>query len=201
VDESAPLVAAARTGDRAAFGRLVELHGATALRTALAALGRREDAEDVVQDAFVVAWRRLPGFRGDATFRTWLLTIVWHRALDRRKSRERWWRRNATWASDAIDVAPVTAEGASPERLVMDQQQRRAIALAIARLSPKLRDVLLLAASGEHTYDEIAHLQGIRPGTVKWRVFEARRLVRADLEARGLTPSAASAARHPDGRD
>ena len=186
VDESDALVAAARSGDRAAFGRLVDLHGRTALRTAAAALGRRDDAEDVVQEAFVVAWRRLSGFRGDATFRTWLLTIVWRRALDRRKTRDRWWRKTAGWPADEVEFPRDETGGASPERLAMDRQHRRAIALAIARLSPKLRDVLLLAASGEHTYEDIARLQGIRVGTVKWRVFEARRIVRADLDARGL---------------
>ncbi len=64
----------------------------------------------------------------------------------------------------------------------MDHEQRRAIRRAIMRLSPKLRDALLLAATGELTYDEIAGVQNVRPGTVKWRVFEARRIVRADLE-------------------
>src|SRR5262245_56723928 len=86
------LIDAARAGDRSAFGRLVEAHEQAALRTAMAALGRREDAEDVAQEAFVAAWQKLPGFRGAATFKTWLLTIVWRRALDRRRNRARWWR-------------------------------------------------------------------------------------------------------------
>jgi RNA polymerase sigma-70 factor (ECF subfamily) len=187
VDESRPLVDAARAGDRAAYGRLVELHEATALRTAMAALGRREDAEDVVQESFVVGWRRLSGFRGQATFRTWLLAIVWRRALDRRKSRDRWWRRNASWGPCDAEVGQVSADGASPEGSAISAEHRRAIVLAIAGLSPKLRDALLLAAEGEHTYEEIARLQNVRPGTVKWRVFEARRLVRLELErTRGL---------------
>jgi RNA polymerase sigma-70 factor (ECF subfamily) len=182
--ESRALVAAAQAGDRLAFGRLVDLHQAAALRTAMAALGRREDAEDVVQDAFVLAWRCLPGFRGDAAFRTWLLAIVWRRALDRRKARDRWWRRNAPIAFDDFDVSR-GATAATPEDDVINQERRRNVADAIRTLPPKLRDALLLAASGEHTYDEIARLQGIRPGTVKWRVFEARRIVRAQLELRG----------------
>jgi RNA polymerase sigma-70 factor (ECF subfamily) len=179
-NESAALVAAAQAGDQTAFGRLVDLNERVAIRTALAALGRREDAEDVVQDAFVVAWRRLGSFRGDASFRTWLLTIVWRRALDRRKTRDRWWRRNRSWAPEDAFVAG--GHGRSPEQSAIDGEARRAVAQAIAALPAKLRDALLLAASGELTYGDIARLQGIRPGTVKWRVFEARRRVRARLE-------------------
>ena len=66
---------AARAGSHEAFGELVTLHERMVFRVALAALGNREDALDAAQDAFVVAWRRLGGFRGDAAFRTWLLTI------------------------------------------------------------------------------------------------------------------------------
>jgi RNA polymerase sigma-70 factor (ECF subfamily) len=186
LDESSALVAAARAGDRAAFGRLVDLHEASALRTAAAALGRREDAEDVVQEAFVVAWRRLPGFRGEAAFRTWFLTIVWRRALDRRKARDRWWRKGSSSSPDDGDLARDETGRANPEQLAIDRQHRRAIAQAIARLSPKLRDALLLAASGEHTYEDIARLLGTREGTVKWRVFEARRIVRTSVAARTL---------------
>jgi RNA polymerase sigma-70 factor (ECF subfamily) len=175
------LVAAARTGDLAAFDRLVELHESAALRTAMAALGRREDAEDVVQDAFVLAWRRLPGFRGDATFRTWLLTIVWRRALDRRKARSRWWRRSAAWDPEDVSLPQIDSGGLTPERQTIEHEARQAIRRAIAALPPKLRDALLLAADGEHTYEDIARMQRVRPGTIKWRVFEARRIVRARL--------------------
>src|SRR5689334_4354605 len=89
------LIALARSGDHAAFGRLIELYQRVAVRTALAAVGRREDAEDVAQEAFLMAWRKLGAFRGDASFRTWLLTIVWRKALDHRKTQLLWWRRTA----------------------------------------------------------------------------------------------------------
>jgi len=70
------LVAAAREGDRAAFDQIVSIHYRAAFRMALAALKRREDAEDATQDAFVLAWRKVSHFRGDSSFKTWLLTIV-----------------------------------------------------------------------------------------------------------------------------
>ena len=74
------LVARARQGDPAAFGELVERHRAAVYRAALAALRSPADAEDAAQDAFLLAYRRLDSFRGDASFKTWLLTITWHQA-------------------------------------------------------------------------------------------------------------------------
>lgn len=175
------LVAAAAIGDREAFGELVLLHERVAVRTALAALGRQADAEDVAQDAFLLAWRKLPHFRGDATFRTWLLTIVWRQALAKRRVRQRWWQRFVPAGATADDETRFTAQLVSdapgPEQQAVDRSRARETATAIAQLSPKLRDTLLLAASGEHSYDDIGRLLGVATGTVKWRVAEARRQV------------------------
>ncbi len=182
------LVEAARRGDREAFGDLVALHERIVLRTTLAALRMREDAEDAAQDAFVVAWQKLSGFRGEATFRTWLLTIAWRKALDRRRQRQTWWTRVRTAASwpggDEIDPIESLAGGdADPERVAVAVDLARHVRTAIARLSPKLRDTLLLAATGEHTYEEIAAILDVPLGTVKWRVAEARRLVNDQVPA------------------
>jgi RNA polymerase sigma-70 factor (ECF subfamily) len=171
------LVEAAKAGDRDAFGRLVEVHERVVIRTAMAALGRREDAEDVAQEAFVVAWQKLAGFRGDATFRTWLLTIVWRRALDRRRARQRWWTRASSGRPDGAEDGTPAATSPDPERTAMGRETARRVAVEIGRLSPKLRDALLLSASGEHSYEEIARLLRVSVGTLKWRVSEARRVV------------------------
>ncbi|TAK18861.1 MAG: RNA polymerase sigma factor [Acidobacteria bacterium] len=185
------LIASAQSGDQAAFGTLVSMHERIVFRTALAALGSREDAEDAAQEAFVMAWRRLSGFRGDSTFKTWLLTITWRKALDRRRSRRVWWSRQITsssssssWAEDhssPLDVAETSEP--TPERVAVSKDLADRAKDEITRLSPKLRDALLLAASGEHRYEEIATLLGIPIGTVKWRVSEARRLLTLRLDA------------------
>ncbi len=175
------LIDAARTGDHEAFGDLVQLHERVVVRTALAALGRQDDAEDVAQEAFLLAWRHLPRFRGDASFRTWLLTIVWRQALARRRTRQRWWQRFVPNARDERGGSGVTTQVASlapgPEDQAVGRSETRRLAAAIAALSPKLRDTLLLAATGEHTYEDIGRMLGVATGTVKWRVAEARRLV------------------------
>ena len=68
----------------------------------MAALGSHAEAEDAAQDAFVLAWRRLDSFRGDASFRTWLLTIAWHQAINRRRTLVRWWKRTVPFDDEAI---------------------------------------------------------------------------------------------------
>ena len=178
-------VAAAQVGDRAAFDALVSLHYRAVYRTAMAALQRSDDAEDVTQEAFVLAWRKIAAFRGEASFKTWVLTIVWRQALDRRRARERWWRRRQTVATrgdqgwdDGLDH--VATRDADPERLAAGRARLAQVRRAIAALSPKLRDTLLLASSGEHSYDQIATMLGVPIGTVKWRVAEARRILKKD---------------------
>jgi RNA polymerase sigma-70 factor, ECF subfamily len=81
----AELVALARQGDQQAFGELVTRHQAAVYRAALAAVGSAAEAEDAAQEAFISAYRRLGAFRGDASFKTWLLTIAWNEAINRRR--------------------------------------------------------------------------------------------------------------------
>ena len=175
------LVLLARQGDTHAFDQLVDRHQAAVYRAALAAMRVPEDAEEVAQDAFVRAWAHLPRFRGDATFRTWVLRIAWNRAMSRRRSVFAWLRRSVPLNESTVaDVASETADARMRER-----DLRAQIARAIEALSPKLRDALLLAQSGEYTHDEIGTMLKIPVGTVKWRVSEARRRVRQRLAAMG----------------
>ena len=183
------LVARAREGDTAAFGELVLRHQAAVHRAALAATGSTADADDVAQEAFLLAYRRLKSFRGAASFKTWLLTIAWNQAINRRRAATRWWQRIVPVAD--ADTRPVSASGfgpappATPEALAAGGQLRSGIRQAITALPPKLRDALLLVQSGEYSYDEMGAMLGAPAGTIKWRVSEARRAVRASLRARG----------------
>ena len=182
----ADLVAKARLGDHAAFGELVDRHRRAVFRAAMAALGSHGDAEDAAQEACLLAWKRLDGFRGDASFRTWLLTIVWHQAINQRRSLLTWWRRTVPFeAEPAEPLAFVGRAPQTPEQRAAGGELRHAIAAAIRSLSPKLRDTLLLAQSGDYTYEEVGAMLGAPVGTIKWRVAEARRLVRNHLQAHG----------------
>jgi RNA polymerase sigma-70 factor (ECF subfamily) len=183
------LVRRAQAGDTQAFGLLVERNRRAVYRAAYAALGSAADADDVAQDAFVVAYRKLQSFRGEAGFKTWMLAITWRKALDRRRSLTRWLR--TTVAHDRFeDDAPALIEripAAQPtqEEAVAADELQRAIRRLIAALPRKLRDALLLSGSGDHSYDQIARMLGVPVGTVKWRVSEARRLLKQKLAALG----------------
>ena len=166
----------------------MDRHRSAVYRAALAALGSPADAEDAAQDAFLLAYRRLDSFRGDASFKTWLLTIAWHHAINRRRSLGRVWRRMATPKTENeadAAMANVAAGGPSPEQAAAQEQLRRGIREAIRALSPKLRDALLLAQAGDYSYDEIGAMLRVPTGTIKWRVSEARRVIRKRLEERG----------------
>jgi RNA polymerase sigma-70 factor (ECF subfamily) len=180
------LVARARVGDSAAFDEIVRLHQSAVYRAALAALGSPADAEEATQDAFVAAFRRLDSFRGEASFKTWLLAIAWRKALTRRRAAQIWRRRLVAPSEDAPDPLDAVATAApGPHAVVAAAEMRRRTRSLINRLPRKLRDTLLLAISGEYSYDEIGAILSVPVGTVKWRVSEARRVVREKLKLLG----------------
>jgi RNA polymerase sigma-70 factor (ECF subfamily) len=175
------LVLLARQGDPDAFDQLVVRHQSAVFRAAFAALRVREDAEEVAQDAFIRAWHALGRFRGESSFRTWVLRIAWNRAISRRRGLAGWLRR----ATPIDDVAEPAAVGDGQFAGMQNAELQAHVVSAIQALTPKLRDALLLVQSGEYQYDEIARMLGIPLGTVKWRVSEARRKVREKLAALG----------------
>jgi RNA polymerase sigma-70 factor, ECF subfamily len=195
------LVSRARSGDTAAFGTLVERHRHAVFRAALAALGSPDEADDVAQEACVLAFRKLAHFRGEASFKTWLLAIAWRQALTRRR-RLAGWLKSLRGLPGRWDDSPAAGDGdpawdlpdgitgtparSSPEQAVLRRERMHEVAAAVRALPAKLRDCLLLAGSGNYSYDEIAAIVGAPLGTVKWRVSEARRQVKARLARRGL---------------
>ena len=181
------LVTLARAGDRVAFGRLIEDHLPAARRVALAAVGQPSDADEAVQDASVAAWTRLDALQDPAAFRGWFMRIVWRKALDRRRSLRTWFARFGGATIDASGTPQLehAAPDAAPDALLMSRELEAAIAQVIKALPRRLRDPFLLAASGDHRYEDIATMLAIPLGTVKWRISEARRLTRIKLERLG----------------
>ncbi len=178
------LVALARTGDRAAFGRLLEDHLTAARRVALAAVGQATDADEAVQEASVTAWTRLDALQDPAAFRGWFMRIVWRKALDRRRSLRTWFERFGVAVPDEHPIE-FAAAAPTPDAQLISRELAQAIAQVVKALPRKLRDPFLLAASGDHRYEDIAAMLGIPIGTVKWRVSESRRLIRLKLERMG----------------
>ena len=178
------LIDRARDGDTVAFGELVDRHRAAVVRAATAALGNRDEAEDVAQDAFVAAWHALASFRRESAFRTWVLAIAWRQAVTRRRSRQGWWSRfvgRGEWQwTEGGEQEPSSADGL-PDQQLLDEEFADAVRRVVRSLAPRLRDPLMLAASGEYSMEEVAAMVGTPVGTVKWRISEARRLAREKL--------------------
>jgi len=192
-DPDLELVRRAQAGDVDAFGQLVERNRRAVFRAALAAVGSATEADDVAQDAFVTAFQKLDGFRGESAFRTWLLSITWRKAIDRRKSVSRWLQRLVTPAApgesgeemDPMQRFASRAQSQEDDLLTSDLQRR--LKPLIASLPKKLRDALLLAGSGDHSYEEIGRMLNIPVGTVKWRVSEARKVLKQKMTAMGYS--------------
>lgn len=137
-----------------------------AFRVAYGVLRHREDAEDVAQDAFLRAHRGFAGLRDRDRFRAWLVRTVWRLALDRiRNARRRMAR------EQAVEM-PV---GASVEEAALAQERSKALWAAIDGLPEKLRITLVLSAIEGHGVSDVARLLEIPAGTVKSRLFLARR--------------------------
>lgn len=181
-DEVEEDVRRAARGDKAAFERLVRRYQDDAVRTAYYFLGDREDAADVAQEAFLKAYRGLPGFRGGASFRTWLLTIVINsaRSLETRRGAKK--RRGATVSLDAAgtsgedtraDIAIADRSG-DPTELLRRKELKEAIERAIWELEPQARQLIVLRDISGESYEAIAAFTGLPLGTVKSRIHRAR---------------------------
>ena len=187
-DPDLELVRRAQAGEVEAFGELVERNRSSVYRAVYAALGSTVEADDVAQDAFIGAFQKLASFRGEATFRTWMLAIAWRKALTRRRSIARLVRMTITRhpATEDEGLVMISAtSSASQEDQLLTGELHRLLRRLIQTLPAKLRDPLLLAGSGEFSYTQMGAMLGTAPGTVKWRVSEAKRLLRAKLEALG----------------
>jgi len=205
-DAEAGLVLRAQQGDESAFALLMDRHLDRIWGLVWRVMRHREDTEDVVQEAFLAAWRALPGFRGEARFSTWLQTIAVSRALNHRaRGSERVRRASSPFAATAdpayqsaraVDAhgggaarAPLHGEpaddrpGASPLRLLESSELRMRLASCLEKLPPEWRAVLALR-EGERSlsYEEIAATLGLALGTVRSRLARARLSLRDCVE-------------------
>lgn len=167
--EETELIERARRGDGAAFGELARRHAAAALRVARVMTGGSGDAEDVVQEAMVKAYRALERFRADSPLRPWLLRIVANEARNRRRSAGRRLRlaERVGAMSTPLVMAP-SVEG----HAVADDGARRLLA-AVARLRDQDREVIALRYFAGLSEAEMADALGVARGTVKSRLARA----------------------------
>lgn len=165
------LVARFRIGDEAAFETLVTRHREVVYRIARRLAGRHAEADDLVQEAFLRAYRSLSSFRGESRFRTWLVRIMMNLAINARQGGLR------TVADGHLDAHP--APQCSAVELTLRSQVRR----AVEDLPPRQKQVLVLKVYEGLKFVEIAEAAGMSVGTAKATFFHAVRRLRARLDA------------------
>ena len=181
VGETAPaILAKAREGDGDAFRALVEQHSRGAYRLAFRLTGNDQDAEDVVQESFIRAYRQLGRFEARANFGTWLHRIVVNCAMDALRSRRS--RRTGTTGSlDDVDGELATPRP-NPERLARSAEIVDKVQASLGQLSDRERVAFTLRHCEGRTIEEIGQTMGLRTNAVKHCIFRAVRKLRATLE-------------------
>jgi len=186
--DDATLAAACRRGELAAFESLVVRHQRMLINVAFRMTGVYEDACDIVQDAFIAAWRKIGDYRGEAKFSTWLTAIVINLSRNRlqqtrQKEKREAYSLNAPLPGSTDDRMPDPPSGASSvlEQLE-DAELRQALNSCVERLTTEFREVLVLRDMQELSYDEVAAALNLREGTVKSRLFRARDAIKECLK-------------------
>lgn len=171
------LVAAARSGDRKAFGTLVETYQRRVYAIAYGILRNREDAWDAAQEAFVKAYKNLDRFEGTSAFYTWLYRITYNLSIDVLRDRN---RRDATPLDDGRKLEDaLQKQGRRPDGHPDEHADRKELTKvlhdAMNRLSEKHRSIIVLREVEGLSYEEMADVLGISKGTVMSRLFHARK--------------------------
>ncbi|MCB1021983.1 MAG: sigma-70 family RNA polymerase sigma factor [Bryobacterales bacterium] len=174
------LVERAKAGDRAAFRLIAERHGPALFRYARSLTAHREDAEDVLQEALLAALRTIAGFRGEASLRTWLFTILRHSAyrLNRRQSQ-------APQASGDLETLGRAAGwgGDDPETLVSLAEDRGRLERALRSLDADDREILLLRDVEGMSGEQASAVLGLSLAAMKSRLHRARLHLAAALRS------------------
>jgi RNA polymerase sigma-70 factor (ECF subfamily) len=193
------LVDRARAGDTRAFGLLVRRHQQRIHRLAMHLVRNRAEAEDVMQETFIRAYRALGGFDGRSEPYTWLYRIAINLSLNVLRS-----RRSQRVVSQPYDQDPrlegldglASARGRQSDSLASEgpsadaarQQLYRALARGIDELSETLRATLVLVCIDGRSHEEAAAILGAPEGTIAWRIHEARRKLREHMAKLGFGP-------------
>jgi RNA polymerase sigma-70 factor (ECF subfamily) len=184
--EAAAVLDRARQGDSEAFRALVEQHSRSVFRLAFRMTGNEQDAEDVVQESFLRAYRQLGRFESRANFGTWLYRIVSNCSVDLMRSKQ---ARHDQVRGDSLDEGTVdlpAADVPGPERMAQSAEIERRVQDALRELSPLERAAFTLRHYEGRSIDEISATPGLGPSAAKLSVVRAvtqRRAVLAPLRS------------------
>ena len=176
-EQEAAIVRKVLGGDANAFETLVLEYEKNVYNIALRMTGNSEDAADMTQEAFIKAYNSLQAFRGDSKFSVWLYRIVSNVCLDFLRSKNRRPTVSLSVEDDDGEDAQldVADESQSPELLLDRKLTRDSVRRGLDSLPPDYRQILLLREIQGLSYDEIAQALSLEVGTVKSRIFRARK--------------------------
>lgn len=183
--EERALVELAQNGDRTAFRDLVQRHQRNVYFLALDLVGNRQEAEDLVQEVFIRAYKALPKFRKEAKFGSWLYRITANCCIDSRRKNHRKFTSLEARVDEGQSLGEQLAdEGAekNPERRMTSKMIQHHIEKALNRLSPRERVVFVMRHYNDLPLKEIAAILNIAEGTVKSLLFRAIRRLQKELE-------------------
>ena len=180
----AAAVALARDGDSDAFRALVERHSRAVFRLAYRMTGSAQDAEDVVQETFLKAYKQLARFESRANFGTWVHRIAVNCSIDLIRSRP---HREAGHDAEDLEhfgagLEPGDATGTSPERLMLSTEVQDRINAAMTALSRMERAAFILRHFEGRSIEEISESLGLKTNATKHSIFRAVRKMRTALE-------------------
>jgi len=178
VNDDAKLIDETLAGNREAFGELVGKYQSRLFNTLLHVVGSREEAEDVVQEAFVQAYLKLASFGGRSAFYTWLYRIAFNASVSRHRRRrpevsiDQYRQQTGDQPED---------EGEGPAELLLRGERVEQVRAAIATLGEDHRAILILRDMEGCCYETIAEILDLPPGTVRSRLHRARLQLRDEL--------------------
>ncbi len=182
----AATVAQILAGDQEAFRILVERHSHSIFRLAYRMTGNEHDAEDVVQETFLRAYRRLGQFESRSNFGTWLYRVTVNCALDLLRKKERQEKDLLQPSPDEADgsdpLATFPAPEPTPERLLLSAEVQRKVDSALAELSVRERAAFVLRHFEGKSIEEISRVLGLRTSAAKNTVFRAVKKLRQALQ-------------------
>lgn len=173
-----------RGGNTRAYALLVDRHKDRALTLALRFVGNSQEAEELVQDAFLKAYRNLGQFRGEARFGTWFYRILYNLCMTRIRRRMSAPAMVDVNDESVLDVLPAEDDSAGPEERLESSDLLRFLSLEVDALPPQYKSAVTLYYVQEMSYEEIAGVMDIPLGTVKTCLFRGRHLLKKRISMR-----------------
>ena len=202
-EEELEIILRVRAGDTDAFEALVLEHQNKVYSLALRMVGNEEDARDMAQEAFIRAFNSLASFRGESKFSVWLYRLTSNICIDFLRGRAKRRTVSLRWEDEDGEEGELEIPDArfSPEARLERTELRESVRRGLDSLSPEYREILLLREINGLSYDEISRALNLEEGTVKSRIFRARKKLSEFLIREGNIPGSIASNERKGGAD